>query len=130
QRALERLEPAQRIGARRAMDEAEAILDRADTEKVGVELRARVFELAEALFQSIRMQLSVERYQAISVGRGANLDTIDVPLNNRRWLKRRFAELRGLGDAEALKGIHDILHWSDPGPGGMHSLLGDPACTQ
>ena len=46
--------------------------------------RARVFELAEALFQSIRMQLSVPRYKAIAVGRGANLDTIDVPLNNRR----------------------------------------------
>ena len=46
-------------------------------------------ELAEALYQSIRMQLSVERYKAISVGRGANLDTIDVPLNNRRWLKQR-----------------------------------------
>ena len=42
--------------------------------------RARVFELAEALFQSIRMQLSVPRYKAIAVGRGANLDTIDVPL--------------------------------------------------
>ena len=31
-------------------------------------------ELAEALFQSIGMQLSVEKYQAIEVGRGANLD--------------------------------------------------------
>ena len=51
-------------------------------------------ELAEALYQSIRMQLNVERYKAISLGRGANLDTIDVPLNNRRWLRQRFAELR------------------------------------
>ena len=33
-------------------------------------------ELAEALFQSIGMQLSVEKYQAIEVGRGANLDEL------------------------------------------------------
>ena len=42
------------------------------------------------------MQLSVARYQAIAVGRGANLDTIDVPLNNRLWLKAQFAALRKL----------------------------------
>src|ERR1051325_12025840 len=45
------------------VDEAESILDRpmpADP------WRARCFELAEALFQSIRMQLSVERYKAVS----------------------------------------------------------------
>ena len=29
------------------------------------------------------MQLSVPRYKAIDVDRGANLDTVDVPLNNR-----------------------------------------------
>ena len=52
--------------------------------------RARVNELAEALFQSIRMQLSVEKYGAIDVNRGANLDELDVPLNNRVWLKRSF----------------------------------------
>jgi len=40
------------------------------------------------------MQLSVERYKAISVGRGANLDTIDAPLNNRLWLKAQFQEIR------------------------------------
>ena len=28
------------------------------------------------------MQLSVPHYKAIAVDRGANLDTIDVPLNN------------------------------------------------
>ncbi len=46
-------------------------------------LRARVFELGEALFKSIKMQLSVKLYQAISVDRGANLDTIDFPLHTK-----------------------------------------------
>ena len=85
-------------------------------------------ELAEALFQSIGMQLSVEKYQAIDVGRGANLDELDVPLNNRVWLKSRFAELRKLDDdAAKLRGIDEILHWTDPGPGGFYDDLGNPS---
>ena len=79
------------------MEQAEAILDRAVTQPVAADLRARVFELAEALFQSIHMQLSVPRYKAIEVGRGATLDTIDQVLNNRLWLEGRFAAIRGLG---------------------------------
>jgi len=106
--------------------QAEAILDRAVTERTAPELRARIFELAEALFQSIRMQLSVTRYQAISVDRGANLDTVDAPLNNRMWLKARFAALRDLPDDAARRaGIEQILHWTDPGPGGFYDDLGN-----
>jgi len=55
----------------------ERVIDDAHANKA---LRARVFELGEALFKSIKMQLSVPLYQAIAVDRGANLDTIDVPL--------------------------------------------------
>jgi hypothetical protein len=84
--------------------------------------RARIFELAEALFQSIGMQLSVPRYKAIGVDRGASLDTLDVPLNNRLWLERRFADARS-DPAE----IDRILNWTDPGPGGFYDDLGDPA---
>jgi hypothetical protein len=91
-------------------------------------MRARVFELAEALFQSIRMQLSVERYQAIDVGRGANLDTIDVPLNNRPWLVQQFGEIRHLeGEDQKLRALERIVHWTDPGPGGFYDDLGNPA---
>jgi hypothetical protein len=127
-RALERLRAAREAGSLVAMRRAEAVLDRAVTERVATDLRARVFELAEALYQSIRMQLSVGRYKAISVGRGANLDTIDVPLNNRLWLKHRFAEIRGLEhEADRLRLIDEILNWTDPGPGGFYDELGNPA---
>ena len=91
------------------------------------DLRARVFELAEALFQSIRMQLSVPRYKAISVGRGANLDTIDQVLNDREWLERRFAAIRKLDSEPArLKELDAIVDWTNPGPGGFYDDLGDP----
>ena len=48
---------------------------RGRAQPVAADLRARVFQLAEALFQSIRMQLAVPLYRAIAVGRGANLDS-------------------------------------------------------
>jgi hypothetical protein len=123
--AMDKLRDAGKIGALLAMSEAEAILDRAVTHRVAEDRRARVFELAEALYQSIRMQLSVERYKAISVGRGANLDTIDMPLNNRLWLKQRFADLRARPDeASRLKELDEIVNWTNPGPGGFYDDLG------
>ena len=124
--AMYALRRARQDGATQAMAEAERLLDKAVTSHVAADLRARVFELAEALFQSIRMQLSVPRYKAISVDRGANLDTIDAPLNNRVWLKLRFDELRWISDeSQRLAGIDEILNWTDPGPGGYYDDLGD-----
>ncbi len=127
EQALHLLRDAERLGSLAALAEAERVLDRAVTHPVATDWRARVFELAEALFQSIRMQLSVPRYQAIAVRRGANLDTIDAPLNNRPWLKGRFAEIRERpGERERLRGIEEIVGWSDPGPGGFYDDLGGP----
>jgi len=126
EQAHEKLRAARQTGSLGAISEAEAILERALRDRAAPDWRARIFELAEALFQSIRMQLSVERYKAIDVGRGANLDTIDMPLNNRLWLKQNFAELRKLADEpDRLKGIDSILNWTNPGPGGFYDDLGD-----
>jgi hypothetical protein len=99
-RALEDLKAASQVGAVAALDKAEATLDQASADPVEVNLRARVFEMAEALFQSIRMQLSVERYKAIAVERGANLDAIDTPLTRAPWLREECARIRGLGSEE------------------------------
>jgi hypothetical protein len=124
-RAMDALRKAGETGSAAAMDRAQEILDRAVTERVSTDLRSRIFELAEALFQSIRMQLSVPRYKAIAVDRGANLDTVDFPLNNRVWLERRFAELRQMPDeSERLAELDRIVNWKDPGPGGFYDDLG------
>ncbi|MHC4805667.1 MAG: PA14 domain-containing protein [Planctomycetota bacterium] len=96
EKSMEVLLLARELGSLKAMDKAEAILNEAETKKVGMAWRARAFELAEALFQSIRMQLSVERYQAKSARRGGNLDLIDVPLNNSEQLKDMFDDIRKL----------------------------------
>jgi hypothetical protein len=129
ERAMTILRSAHQRGSLAAMADAEAVLYRAITERVSPDWRARVFELAEALFQSIHMQLSVERYQAIAVDRGASLDTVDYPLNNRSWLRERFAHVRRLtAETDRLKAIEETLNWANPGPGGFYDDLGNLAC--
>jgi len=104
--AIEVLDEADRLGAIKAVNEAEGILDKAVTEKVRPEWRARAFELAEALFQSIRMQHSVEKYQS---QRYANLDDIDELLNDREDLKEAFEDIRKLSsEHERLGKIAEV----------------------
>jgi hypothetical protein len=126
--AMDQLWAAPRNGSGSAMDAAEKILNRAVTEHVNPDWRERILELGEALFQSIGMQLSVEKYQAIAVDRGACLDTLGFPLNNRRWLHERFAAIRKLSsEPERLKALNEIVEWTNPGPGGFYDDLGNPA---
>ena len=121
------LRSAASVGSLASMSDAEKTLRRAVTEPVASELRARVFELGEALFQSIRMQLSVSKYQAIALERGANLDAIDVPLNSSEWLKKQFGAIAALkSEAERLARIKEIVDWKNPGPGGFYDDLGNP----
>ena len=127
ERALERLRAARRGETRQALADAERILGEAQ-ERPAPEWRLRVYTLAEALFQSIRQQLSVERYKAIAVGRGATLDSFETPLNNAGWLLARFAEASALPDEDArVAAIDRITRWTDPGAGGYYDDLGNPA---
>jgi hypothetical protein len=127
-RAMELLATARAGSLLPALAAAETALSVDPAVRAGGALRARVFELAEALFQSVHMQLSVPRYAAIDAGRGANLDLIDRPVTNADWLRQRFVEIRALaGDAARRAAIEEILNWTNPGPGGFYDDLGDPA---
>ena len=127
-RAMGELRRAPDIGARAACDRALQILDHAAAEARQGELRARVYALAEGLFQSIHVQLSVARYGAQAVARGASLDGLEYPLNDRLWLHERGKELAALGsETERLSAVDAILRRTDPGPGGRYDNLGEAA---
>ncbi|AMY11754.1 hypothetical protein LuPra_05016 [Luteitalea pratensis] len=112
------------LGSMAAMAEAERLL--APGTPVAADLRTRVFQLAEALYQSpVHMQLSVPLYRAIAVGRGANLDLIDEPLNDRIWMSEQFAAIRAMSsERERLAALKRLTSWTDPGPGGFYDDLG------
>ena len=75
--------------------------------EVATDLRQRVFELAEALFQSIRMQHSVKKYHS---QRYANLDDIDEPLNDREDMEEDFDDIRKLGaEDRRLAKINQVI---------------------
>ena len=124
--ATDVLRRATRMGSLVAMTQAESVLDQADLLQASPERRNRVNELAEALFQSIRMQLN-SKLHAGEYGRGTSQDTIDRPLNDRHWLKGEFAKIRLQGkEDERLKSINALLNRTDPGPGSYYDDLGDP----
>ncbi|MGE3818686.1 MAG: hypothetical protein AB7I30_04575 [Isosphaeraceae bacterium] len=126
--AMDALRQAPRTGSDVAMRRATTILDRALTEPVGLSRRDRLFELGEALYQSIRMQLSVAKYQAIAAERGANLDTVDTPLNDRLWINAWFdREVRRLpSEPDRLAALDRLVNRQAVKPGGFHDVLGDP----
>jgi len=127
ERAMHRLRAAPPGATREAIEEAQRILDEA-SDKPAPEWRLRVYALAEALFQSIRAQLSVARYKAISVGRGASLDSVERPLNDVEWLRARFAEALAMEkEAERAAALDLIVNWTNPGPGGFYDDLGNPS---
>ncbi len=127
-RALDCLREAERVGSLDSSGLASSILQAGAVETVAPDWRIRVFQLAEALYQSIRMQLSVPRYKAIGRDRGATLDNIDLPLNNRSWLDTRLAEVRAISaEPDRLKAIERVLNWTNPGSGGFYDDLGDPS---
>ncbi len=128
--AMETLRTAPSLGAAQAMSRAEDILNQAITQPTAQAWRTRTHQLAEALFQSIKMKLSVPLYRAISQGRGASLDTLDYPLNNRAWLAARFAAIRQLDKESArLAQLHEITTWTNPGPGGFYDDLGNASAS-
>ncbi len=127
QQAMDHLRDAPRLGAGMALDEAEHTLDQAASKPIAQDLRTRIFALAEALFQSIGMQLSVDLYRAVHFGRGANLDMVDFPLNSRFWLKQQFEAVRAMKtDRERMVAIDRIVNRTNPGPGGFYDDLGKP----
>lgn len=127
ERAIERLRRARRGQSLDALEDARRILDESQDPPAS-DWRLRVYTLAEALFQSIRQQLSVDRYRAIAVGRGATLDSVETPLNNRGWLLARFAEAAALtNEDDRLALIDRVVRWTDPGPGGYYDDLGNPS---
>jgi hypothetical protein len=115
-------------GADTAMAAATSILNEAVDRPVSPDLRERIVDLCAKLFHSIGLQTSVEKYHAISEERGAVLDFVDYPLNNRWWLEDEFEKVRALqSEADKVQRLETIATWEHSGQGSFYDDLGNVA---
>jgi len=127
-RAYSELRRAREVGTATALRRAEKILRQANPLTAAPALRERVHELAGMLFESIGMQLSIEKYGASALDRGAQLDNNDAALTDCAWLRLQIPKIRKLSRrAEQLAAIDRIVSWTDPGRGGFYDDLGNRA---
>jgi hypothetical protein len=121
------LSKAEETGVEAAVKAARAALA-TEPARETLELREAIEKLGEQLYRGIGMQLDVKRYGASGAERGAVLEFLDNPLNNRTWLEKQFgAILKETDRAKQIESIHAILAWEDPGPGGFYDDLGNAA---
>ncbi len=123
--ALDALKQAKSVGVEAAITAAKAALAKADT-PVAPALRAGIESLGPMLLKGIGYQLSVEApYLARNAERGALLDWLDQPVNDRPWLEQRFESILAMEDkASQLARLDEIVNWKNPGPGGYYDNLG------
>jgi hypothetical protein len=96
-------------------------VNEADLFPVDVELKKRIVDLFEDLFRTIGLQSSVPKYQARGYERGAMLDFVDYPLNNRWWLADQLEKVSNMPEEEErLQYLHMIATWENPGPGSYY----------
>ena len=123
------LRSARELGSDEAMRRAEAILARGE-ESPDPELRQKVVDLCEALWQSVQLQTSVEKYQASGLERGAVLDFIDRPVNDRWWLEDELARVRRMPtETEKIAWLVTLGEWEHPPAGSYYDDIGNVAAS-
>lgn len=122
--ANEILATASSIGVDEAMESALKHIQKADSEFVAQELKQKVVAYCDDLFESIGLQTSVLKYNASGYERGAILDFIDYPLNNRWWLEDEFEKITKLEtEKEKLAKLDFIRNYENPGVGSFYDNI-------
>lgn len=107
--------------------DARNILSMAVDKPVSPELKERCYALADSLFRSFGSQLTIEKHHAMG-GRGNFIDNIDIPLNDALWLMDQMNRIEKLqNENKQLAAIEEMLHRTDPGPGGFYDNFGSPS---
>ncbi len=123
--ALAKLAEANSVGVPQTLAAAREILQRAITKPIDPAAMDRLNRFGEVLFREIGLQTSVPKYQASNSQRGAVLDFLDYPLNNRWWLEDQFERILKMPEQrDQWDRINTIRHWENPGEGGYYDVLG------
>jgi hypothetical protein len=123
--ALDTLEIPPEGDVNSAISNARVILERAAKKPVDAELLQRLNDMAKQLFGRIGLQTSVPTYHASGYERGAVMDFVNYPLNNRWWLEDQLDAIGKLSDSnEQRKRIDVLRNWENPGERGYYDVLG------
>jgi hypothetical protein len=123
-KAYEILATAGTIGADKAMHGALEVLKKTETEPVAQDFRQKVVDYCENLFKSVGLQTSVPKYQASGYERGAILDFIDYPLNNRWWLEDEFKKVSEMKlEEEKIARLDFIRNYENPAEGSFYDNI-------
>ncbi|CAG4988950.1 hypothetical protein DYBT9275_00192 [Dyadobacter sp. CECT 9275] len=124
--ARETLASAKATGSGEAIRQARLTLEKAWKEPILQEFQTKCSQLADSLYKSIGAQLTMKKHGAMS-GRGNFIDLINMPLNDAPWLLDQMEKIEKLTEeSDRMKGIHEMLHRTDAGPGGFYDHFGDP----
>ena len=130
QEAKDALQGASENGSINAIKDARAILALAWEKPVKQNYKQRCLALADSLYRSIGAQLTVEKHGA-EAGRGNFIDNIDIPLNDSMWMLDQLKQIEKIStEPERVAAIHNMLHRTDPGPGGYYTNFGSPDSWQ
>ncbi len=122
------LAKAKEVGIDTAIDQALETFAKAGPESPRPDLRTAIVQLCDKLFAAIGYQTSVPKYGANNGQRGAVLDYVDHPLNNRWWYEDQLTEIRSLkSDAAKLARLKVLYTWENPGPGSFYDDIGNVA---
>ena len=108
------------INAADNMQKVLTVVNKADIQPISQDLRKRIETLCEDLYKSIGLQTSVPKHNAKGYERGAVLDFVDYPLNNRWWLADEFEKLKHLPAEKQAERLQLMGSWDNPGSGSYY----------
>lgn len=123
-RARDILENATEETSALAVLQAKMILEEDINEPIAVSWKEKCLVLADSLYSSIGAQLTIEKHGAMP-GRGNFIDNMDIPLSDSPWLLEQLTAFNKIeNDQDRLNQIKEMLHRTDPGPGGFYDHFG------
>lgn len=113
-----------------AIKEAKATLEKSGKNRELKALRNELDDFGATLFNLIGMQLDVARYKAKGAERGAILEYLDTPLNDRAWWLAELDKVQTaleadtIDNATAIARVLVLCDWEQIPAGGFYDDLG------
>ncbi len=99
-------------------------LKKADTSP-DKELKEFILALSAELYDLIGWRLTVNEYKAKNYSRGAFIDCLDIPLNNRIAIEATLEKLMNLSECEKEEGLKALRNRRFAGIGGKYISFGE-----